>query len=286
MTVEDKALLQRVDVAWPTVALAVVVVGTWGASTALALSGDLPMALAAAINFAAAFAAFTVMHDASHRSVGSSRLLNEVLGRVAAVLLTAPFTAFRWVHLEHHKHTNHPDKDPDFWSGKGPSWMLPLRWLTQDLHYYVLYFEALGRRPRRERIETLVTFTAIYAVAITAALSGLLVPVIMLWLLPARLATAMLALSFDYLPHRPHRVTAREDRFRATHILTDAWLTPLFLYQNYHLIHHLYPGVPFYRYARIFVAKRQELQANGARIERLVGGRLKSNRGTGSLERV
>lgn len=30
---------------------------------------------------------------------------------------------------------------------------------------------------------------------------------------------------------------------------------------NYHLIHHLYPGAPFYTYRRIFTLKRDEILA-------------------------
>ena len=29
-------------------------------------------------------------------------------------------------------------------------------------------------------------------------------------------------------------------------------LTPVLLYQNYHLVHHLYPLAPFYRYIRLW----------------------------------
>jgi len=32
-------------------------------------------------------------------------------------------------------------------------------------------------------------------------------------------------------------------------------LTPVLLYQNYHLVHHLYPTVPFYRYISIWRAR-------------------------------
>jgi fatty acid desaturase len=34
-------------------------------------------------------------------------------------------------------------------------------------------------------------------------------------------------------------------------------LTPLLLYQNYHLVHHVYPTVPFYRYLKIWKAKQR-----------------------------
>jgi fatty acid desaturase len=34
-------------------------------------------------------------------------------------------------------------------------------------------------------------------------------------------------------------------------------LTPVLLCQNYHLVHHLYPTVPFYRLLKVWNAKRQ-----------------------------
>ncbi|MEQ9322234.1 MAG: fatty acid desaturase, partial [Polyangiaceae bacterium] len=143
--------------AWPTLLLSAAVTALWVAATTLALLDVIPMALALALNVVAAFGAFTPMHDASHRSVSATATVNAFVGRLSSLLLIAPFPAFRWVHLEHHKHTNEPERDPDFWSGTGPTWMLPLRWLTQDLHYYVLYFEALRRRPVRERREVLAS---------------------------------------------------------------------------------------------------------------------------------
>lgn len=41
--------------------------------------------------------------------------------------------------------------------------------------------------------------------------------------------------------------------FQATTIRRGwEWLlTPLMVYQNYHLIHHLYPTIPFYNYLKV-----------------------------------
>lgn len=268
---ERKAILRGDDIAWPTIVVVVAAVGGWATSTTLALFDLIPWALAMLVNTVCAFATFTPMHDASHRSVARARWVNELVGRVAAIPLVAPFTAFRFLHLEHHKHTNEPDRDPDFYSGQGPRWLLPVRWLTQDLHYYVTYFSRLSERPEAERRETVAVFTGLYALAITLAAAGFVAPVVLLWLVPGRLATALLAFSFDYLPHRPHDVPARVDRYRATRLFVDAWLTPLFLFQNFHLIHHLFPGVPFYRYRVVWYALRDELIDKGATPELLLG---------------
>ena len=63
------------------------------------------------------------------------------------------------------------------------------------------------------------------------------------------------------------------DRFRATHVFPNPVLTPLLLCQNYHLIHHLYPAVPFYRYGRIYQAIRLELEARGVHVQSFFGRR-------------
>ncbi len=266
-----KADLAAPRVAWPTVVLALAAAATWAGAVALGAAGRLPLPLAVGLAAAAAFACFTPMHDAAHRSVARARWLNELVGRLAAVPLTAPFVAFRYVHLEHHKHTNAPGLDPDLWSGTGPRALLPLRWLTQDLHYYAVVFAAARRRPRAELVELALALGAQAAVLALCWGQGLLLEAALLWLLPARLAIAALAWSFDYAPHRPHVTRASDDRFRATHVVGGPWLTLPFLWQNYHLIHHLYPGVPFYRYARLWRAQRADLLARGARVVPVVG---------------
>ena len=43
------------------------------------------------------------------------------------------------------------------------------------------------------------------------------------------------------------------------------------LYQNLHLIHHLYPAVPFYRYGQIWRAQRQALLDKGVQVRSLTG---------------
>ncbi|MCB9588355.1 MAG: fatty acid desaturase [Polyangiaceae bacterium] len=218
--------------------------------------------------FLAGFVAFTPMHDAAHKSVAKARWASELVGRFAGFVLLAPFPAFRWIHLEHHKHTNEADSDPDFYSGAGPRWQLPLRWATQDLHYYWLYVRA--QRPRRERLEAIGTLVASYALLVLVALSGHW-QLVLAWLVGARLAITALAFAFDYLPHAPHDVIQKQDRFRATTLIDHPWLTPVLLYQNYHLIHHLYPGVPFYRYAEVFRERRVDLVKKGARKRKLFG---------------
>jgi beta-carotene hydroxylase len=269
-TMTDKALLGRVPLALATLALATGALALWATSVVLGVMGLIPAPLAVLGAALGAYVSFTPMHDAAHRAVGRSRTLNAVVGRLAAVPLMGPFQAFRYMHLEHHKHTNEADgSDPDRYSGSGRWWLLPLRWVTQDLHYYVVYAGRLRRRPRAEAIEVVATIVALYGTAIGLIIAGYGADVALYVLLPPRIAITFLALAFDYLPHAPYAATRKEDRFAATRIIDHAWLTPVMLGQNYHLVHHLYPAVPWYRYGRVWSARRDQLTADGARAVRL-----------------
>ncbi len=214
------------------------------------------------------FAIFTPLHDGVHQSVSKIRWLNELVGRLSGIFLFAAFETFRWVHLEHHKHTNEPGADPDLWSGRGPWWALPFRWATQDLHYIVL--EHRAGRTLGQRLPLFVTYGGIFvAIAVLTAM-GYGRILLFAWILPARVAITLLAFAFDYLPHRPHAVLQRDNRYLATSVMPSRALGVVLLYQNYHLIHHLYPAVPFYRYERVWEGKREFFEQQGVRIERLI----------------
>jgi fatty acid desaturase len=233
-------------VAWPTIALLVAALATWLLGLAWA---RVAWPLGLAVCTVAAYVAFTPLHEATHRTIARARWVNEVFGRLASLPLLGPFPVVQFVHLEHHKHTNDPVADPDHWSGRGPGWLLPVRWLTQDIHYYVVF---LRQGPRnRDRVEAQLTFAAVAAIAVARIALGHGREVAC-WFAAARLAIGVLAFAFDYLPHRPHLITAKQDRFAATSAFPGRVRYIASLGQSLHLVHHLYPGVPFYRYKRIW----------------------------------
>lgn len=253
---------------WPTLALWAVALACWlggalAVASGLAWGGGAAMALGG-------YLAFTPMHDAAHRSVARRAWVNEVVGRLAAVTLFGPFPAFRYVHLEHHKHTNDPARDPDYWSGLAPAWALPLRWMTQDLHYYVTWLRA--GRPRGELVETIATFV-LYAAASAGLIATGWGSVVLAWVVASRVAMALLAFGFDYLPHRPHQVTNKEDRYRATSVRLGWFWQVVLLNQNLHLLHHLNPAVPFYRYGTLWAEQRESLLGRGVVVVNAVAPR-------------
>ena len=257
-------------VAWPTVLMAIFTAGGWFLTVYSGFMGWLPIWAAGTMAAFLAYWAFTPVHDATHRSLSKVKVLNDGLGWMCGVPLLSPFSAFRYMHLTHHKYTNDPERDPDYWSGGGHKWTLLLRWLTQDLHYYYIALKVTRERPLGWVAATWIGAIAINGPVFYLLFSGYAYETITLILIPSRIAVAILAATFDWLPHDPHEVESRSDRFRATSILIDPWLTPLFLFQNYHLIHHLYPAVPFYRYAQVWRLEKERLIEKGARVRSVV----------------
>jgi fatty acid desaturase len=244
-------------VAWPTLVLLVVSAGTWIASTAIALGGGLPVAAAIAVNAVAAYLLFTVAHDASHHAASRNGTLNRWMGRLSTPFFApqASFAVWRFIHMQHHRFTNHDDgRDPDHYTHSGPRWQLPLRWLTVDLHYVRFYARHVRGRPRAEKVELGVQLAALAGLFGWAAATGHAVDALLLYLVPSRIAILYLGWAFDYLPHNRLHATPSEDRMRTTRnrVGAERVLSPVLLYQNYHLVHHLHPVVPFYRYLRVW----------------------------------
>lgn len=245
----------RPRIAWPTVAMTVTLLAGFAITSWLTVSGRASAWLTIPINATVCFAMFTVLHDATHRGAGQVDVVNEALGRIAVpfVALYAAFPLFRYIHLEHHKHVNEdPETDPDAWVIEGPAWQLPLRWAVVDLRYGWFYARAWSTRPRRERRETILVGAVAAALLGAVAITGHLGTFALVLLVPQRLALVVLAWWFDWLPHHGLEATNKSDRFATTRNIVGAeWLlTPLMFSQNYHLVHHLHPIVPFYRYVQ------------------------------------
>ena len=245
--------------AWPTLGLCLAALALQAASSAALLSGLWPAWTTVLLNAACAYAQFTVLHDALHGSVARLKPLNEALGYVATLTLCGPYSAIRRNHLHHHAHANDPREDPDFWAA-GETWTgTALRCLTMLEAHYWYYFTRLRRRDRAFA-ESVVTAAAILAAHAWAWREGRLPALILCWTLPAQLAVAALALTFDYWPHRPH--TGR-GRFKDTANILPAWLDPFFLCQNLHAVHHLFPQLPWYRYREAHAALDADLRRAG-----------------------
>ena len=247
----------------PTCWLFAVTVAVFGGTTSAYLAGALPAAAAIALNAVAIYFAFTVMHESMHGIAHENRTANRWLGYPMGVLLTIPLPMFRAVHHEHHSHTNDPERDPDLFMSAAPVWLLPVWALGVVFEYRRHYY---GRKLWRNRTELgyAVASEALLAIPFLAALAtGNFTTLAVVWFVPSLLAVMFLAITFDYLPHYPYDSC---ERYHDTRVYPGRAAFIVLLGQNYHLIHHLWTTVPWYRYRNVFDAIRPELEARGARI--------------------
>lgn len=257
-------------VAWPTMLLFALVAGTevwvWRAH----IQGAIGTPAAVAITSLCAYVAFTVMHEAVHGNIqGQQRKLTWLAttqGHICSWVLATPYEMFRVLHLMHHAKTNSPTMDTDMWVRGRSAPVVFLRCLTIAGGYYThIFLGETGRSlpAKRARPKVLTEMALLISLMVGLSLAGYGRQVLWLWLLPALVAMTILAFTFDWLPHHPHDV---QSRFLDTRIVLLPGLTIPLLWQNYHLIHHLYPRVPFYRYAACFRDIRPLLEERGSPI--------------------
>lgn len=265
--------------AWPTAALYVATLGLFVLELAGRLAWHWSAWATVPMGAAVTFLMFTVLHESTHHAISTSTRLNDTFGHLS-VPFVVPYTSFpmvKFIHIEHHRNTNEPKSvDPDGWTSEGPWWQLPFRWATIDVWYAVFYLRRLRDRPRGE-----VTFTVALLVGALAGLVALCAvgyaeQVLWLFLVPQRLGLMVLAWWFDYLPHHGLTTTQREDKYQATRVRVGAegLFTPLFVYQNYHLVHHLHPSIPFYRYVRAWRRNEEAYLDRNAAISTWFGRSL------------
>lgn len=220
------------------------------ASSGLYLSGSMPYLPAMVINTLAIYAIFTPLHDATHGSLSSHRGLNDVLGTIAAFPLVPGFTTqlYRYLHMEHHRHTGVPVADPDEVT---VGTRMPIRfmaWMFLDIYWFSWYLRHITERPVKEVVGALLSISVFIAWHVIWLASPFALEFVLLWLIPQRLGITLMLYLFAGIQH-PKGVHQAERPFQATRMFKGGAFSRWgMLSQAQHLMHHLFPAVPYYRY--------------------------------------
>ncbi len=207
-------------------------------------------------NVLALHLAGTVIHDASHNSAHQNRTLNAILGHGSALMLGFAFPVFTRVHLQHHAHVNDPKNDPDhFVSTGGPLWLIAARFF-----YHEVFFFKRRLWRKYELLEWFLSRLFVVTIVFVSCQYGFLGYICNFWFVPALVVGITLGLFFDYLPHRPFK---ERDRWKNARVYPSPILNLLILGQNYHLVHHLWPSIPWYKYQPAYYATKPLLDAKG-----------------------
>lgn len=234
-----------------------------------------PARLAGYVVMGAALHALGIlMHEAIHGNLFRHRRLD----RWAAFLLGAPVliggSAYRVTHLLHHRH-NRSERDPDEFGNyvRDPR-LLPwvfyawgvLGMLVFLVHVHVNALRLATERERAavvtEYLLLLALYTGAAALVVRSGAGDLLVHG---WLLPMCVAWLMVNLRgwSEHLLTRPgHPLT--QTRTVTTNRIVRFFLCNL----NYHLEHHLFPGIPWYNLPRVHALLQDEYRAAGACVYR------------------
>jgi fatty acid desaturase len=269
----DQRLLWRLthapSVAWPTVILWALVTVTFIAVDCLAATDRITLWQGMPINTGIGYYGFSVVHDSIHRAVSKNHAINDWLGRLGVALII-PYVSlglFRWAHVQHHRFTGEA-RDPDRWV-KGPWWQLPFRWMLIDIAYLWQVAPHLDKVSRPHFRNSLKAATATVLVVAFLVYGGYGPEVLMLWFIPSRLIFMMLGFSFFWLPHLPHDTPAATHPTRATTIREghEILMSLVLQYQNFHLIHHLYPLTPFYNNGHVWKLLEPQLRHHELAIQ-------------------
>jgi beta-carotene hydroxylase len=267
------------DFAWPTVVLFVALFSVAGWAISAALSGRISYVLASAINTVFIYALYTIVHEAIHGNISLKkkrlRWLDLWMGTAACIPLWLFFFPHAKQHMVHHRKAN-TDEDPDIYARGGFAGWILLRLPLSLINYFnplQLYRDC--RRygvPQRQVAITYATFAVQTLIVLGLILAGYGRELLVMWFIPWWLGQSVMLTFFTWTPHYDHRETGR---YRDTRESLFPGANFLLLGQNHHLIHHMMPGIPFYRYDQTFRDIRPLLEQNNVRIEGLWPGERK-----------
>lgn len=207
---------------------------------------------------------FAPLHETVHYTAFRSRWINRAVSLACGWLLVLPPRFFRAFHLEHHRYTQDPERDPELVDAPLHTWRQYL-WRVSGAQYWtrqlrVLVRFAAGRvtepwiprGERREVVREARVFLASYvAVGALSAVAGSAV-LLWFWIVPLLLGQPMLRLyliaEHTGCPTSPDML----ENSRTVH--TNALVRFLAWNMPYHAEHHAYASIPFHALPRAHAA--------------------------------
>lgn len=207
-------------------------------------------------------------HEGVHGTLCRSLWLNRLVAAACAWPVLQNFAAYRVLHLKHHNHLG-KEGDPDHYPNYTRwTWMqFLMNWGRLIVGYpaYITMIPILGfRHGTRTERWWIVWELAMLAGLITAVLLSPLPWALLLhaWLIPMLIINTLV--NIRGMSQHTWLEPGGDPALASRSILTNP-LTRFFMCnENYHLEHHLYPGVPWYNLPRVHRELRPELAARGA----------------------
>ncbi len=253
---------------WGTLALILACYAAW-----LAVIFALPVWLAIPAMGLVAALHSSLTHEALHGHPFRTKWLNEALLALPLTLFI-PYNRFRDLHLAHHRDSNLTDPyddpesnylDPKVWNTLS-GWQRQLLAANNTMLGRMVLGPAIGQYAfLRDELRGAMRGDGQILLAWALHLPGVAV---VLWIVAqspmpiwAFVVSAYIGLGLikirTFLEHRAHE----ESRARTVIVEDRGFLSFLFLNNNLHVVHHMNPGVPWYRLPAVYRASKDHYQA-------------------------
>ncbi len=212
------------------------------------------------------------MHEGIHGTLFKNRRWDRWFGFIMGAPSLFSMTAYGVNHLLHHKHTR-TDKDPDnfhnFSDNPTTLSIMYYAWLAFGMVFYSVRvpWVAVRHGSRKDysnmAVERTLLSVALLTLAITSWWFGFIGIVVQVWIIPLGVA----ALLGNVRGWAEHTQTVSGHPLTETRTVTSNRLFSfLNINLNYHIEHHLFPGIPWYNLPKVHRLLLDDYKAAGSSI--------------------
>ena len=212
------------------------------------------------------------MHEGIHGNLFRNRRLNRWVGFLAGAPTMLPVSGFGANHLLHHKHTR-TEQDPDELmhmseSRKGRS-LIFYSWFVIGTILFGLHIPGVVKNrctkaeQKAVRLERVLIFLTVISLLVAAYYFSFLNVLLHCWFIPLLVASFLV----NIRGWAEHQLTNTDHPLTQTRTVTSSrFYSFLNINLNYHLEHHLFPGVPWYNLPALHRLLLPEYEKAGASV--------------------